>query len=98
MNFKVLLIIAIIVSIPIALFEYLVLFWFWGGDGSFTFFVTPIALAIAIIVQVLLIKKFYKKSLLCTFLKFSVVLLSPFLAMLSVWLIGKIFGINITIQ
>ena len=90
-------IIAIVASAFIALFEYFVLLLFWGGDGTFTFFATPIAFIIYLMLQFILLKHFHNLIIFKNIIKFSMVLLTPLLSMGTVWLIAKIIGINITI-
>lgn len=98
MKSRVLLIICVLLAIPIVMFEYFVFLWFWGGDGIFTFFSTPIVFIIYAILQIVLTKKFRTISILSTCLKFSTIILTPLVTILTVIVIAEILGITIAIQ
>lgn len=98
MKLKFLLIGSIVLSIPVALLEYFVLFWFWSGDGTFTLVATPIAFITYFVIQICLMKKISNYTTIQTVLKFTMILLTPLLSMLTVWLIAKACGGVIIIQ
>ena len=95
---KALLILAVIISIPLAFFEYVALFWIWGGDGSFTLYTTPIVFVLYSILHIVAIKKFKDMWIAKTILKFSAILITPVLsAALTVFWLAEILGITIFI-
>lgn len=91
-------ILCILLAIPIGLFEYFVLFWFWGGDGTFNFIVVPIVFIVFIILHIVLLNRYTNVKLINNILKFSLVFSTPILSMLTVWILAKIFGVDIQIQ
>jgi hypothetical protein len=85
-----------ILSVPIALMEYLILFMYWGGDG--TFISLPVIFVVLLVPHIVFINKYKEKKLLCTILKFSIFIVIPILTITLLLIISKITGVDINIQ
>lgn len=97
-KYKAVKILCFIILIPIIICEFLVLFWFWGGDGKFNFFVVPIVFLFYLFLHIVLIKKYKQLRVPTLVLKISIFILITPLTLSTVWLVSRIFGIDINIQ
>lgn len=87
-----------ILLLPVALYEYITLFWFWGGDGIFIFFTVPLAYILYIVLHLAILKKHRENKLASIIGKFSMVIVTPILTIATIYLISKVFNIDIHIQ
>lgn len=72
-----------ILLIPIAMVEYFCAFWLWAGDGTFTTIAVPVFCAVFLIAQWFICKRFKEKRWVQQIMPYSMVLLTPVLAMLA---------------
>lgn len=94
---RLLIILVHILLFPVVFIEYFGLLWFWLGDGTYMFFAVPIFFTVFVILQLYLRRRFQDKPLLYTTLKYSILLLTPILAMFSSYHLANILGIQIEI-
>lgn len=95
---KVVLCLGIIVSIVIAICEYLLLLIYWGGDGVFAFFAVPIVYTLFLLIQLLIYIKHKMNVRTKKILKYSMIFLTPLLTICIINVFAMVFGINISIM
>lgn len=86
-----------ILLLPVALLEYFATLWFWWGDGRFTLLAMPIFAAFFLAVQWLLYRKYRNNHLIRNVLVYSMIFITPLLAVGSTELLAALCGISITI-
>lgn len=93
-------IILVILSValcPIALFEYFVLFWYWAGAGIFMLISVPVLFSVFLLPQLFFCIKCKEKKMLRVFLIYSMVLLTPVLAVSASYLLAWLCGVQVVV-
>ena len=95
---NIVLIILSVILFPIALFEYFLLFWYWAGDGIFMLISVPVFFGAFLLPQLLFCIKAKEKKILRIFLIYSMVLLTPVLAVCASYLLAWLCGVTVVVM
>lgn len=92
------LIVLSILLAPIALLEYFSLFWFWCGDGVYMIIAVPVYFIAFFLPQLFLFARNKENQILRTVLIYTMIFLTPVLAVCGAYLMAWICGIRINIM
>lgn len=82
---------------PLALIEYFVLLWFWAGDGAFMLVSVPVFFLLFLFGQLYFYKRCKEKRFIQKLLVYSMVFITPILAVFGSYAFAWLCGVEIVI-